>query len=86
MTGLARGAELSDRNGNFPGLRSGLIIEGVGVVPRCHYARRWLRSHHEYLADVHWSAAGLIVTRTSDEEDRHLGDSIRKQLGAKPPR
>ena len=29
-------------------------------------------------------AAGLIVTRTSDEDDRHLGDSIRKQLGAKP--
>jgi AGZA family xanthine/uracil permease-like MFS transporter len=32
MTGLARGAELSDQNGNFPGLRSGLIIEGVGAV------------------------------------------------------
>jgi type III secretion protein V len=29
-------------------------------------------------------AAGLIVTRTSDEDDKHLGDSIRKQLGAKP--
>jgi len=29
-------------------------------------------------------AAGLIVTRTSDEDDRHLGDSIRKQIGAKP--
>jgi type III secretion protein V len=29
-------------------------------------------------------AAGLIVTRTSDEEDKHLGDSIRKQLSAKP--
>ncbi|HSI59258.1 MAG TPA: flagellar biosynthesis protein FlhA [Ideonella sp.] len=30
-------------------------------------------------------AAGLIVTRTTDEEqDRHLGDSIRKQLSAKP--
>ncbi len=29
-------------------------------------------------------SAGLIVTRTSDEDDRHLGDSIRKQLGAKP--
>ena len=26
--------------------------EGVGVVPRCPYARRWLRSHREYLADV----------------------------------
>ncbi|WP_240606046.1 NCS2 family permease [Planctomonas deserti] len=32
MTGLARGADLSDQNGNFPGLRSGLIIEGVGAV------------------------------------------------------
>jgi type III secretion protein V len=30
-------------------------------------------------------AAALIVTRTqSDESDRHLGDSIRKQIGAKP--
>jgi len=29
-------------------------------------------------------AAGLIVTRTSDEEDKHLGDSIRKQMMAKP--
>ncbi|HMN81023.1 MAG TPA: FHIPEP family type III secretion protein [Burkholderiaceae bacterium] len=29
-------------------------------------------------------AAGLIVTRTTDEEDRHLGDAIRKQIGAKP--
>src|SRR5436190_118603 len=30
-------------------------------------------------------AAGLIVTRTNDDEhDRHLGDAIRKQLSAKP--
>jgi type III secretion protein V len=30
-------------------------------------------------------AAGLIVTRTIDEErDRHLGDAIRKQITAKP--
>src|SRR5258705_1735148 len=29
-------------------------------------------------------AAGLIVTRTSDEDDRHLGDAIRKQITAKP--
>jgi type III secretion protein V len=30
-------------------------------------------------------AAGLIVTRTNDEErDRHLGDAIRKQVTAKP--
>ena len=29
-------------------------------------------------------AAGLIVTRTSDEDDNHLGDSIRKQITAKP--
>jgi type III secretion protein V len=29
-------------------------------------------------------AAGLIVTRTTDEDDRHLGDAIRKQIGAKP--
>jgi type III secretion protein V len=29
-------------------------------------------------------AAGLIVTRTSDEDDKHLGDSIRKQVAAKP--
>ncbi len=30
-------------------------------------------------------AAGLIVTRTTDDEhDRHLGDSIRKQISAKP--
>lgn len=30
-------------------------------------------------------AAGLIVTRTTDEEnDRHLGDAIRKQISAKP--
>jgi len=29
-------------------------------------------------------AAGLIVTRTSDEDDKHLGDSIRKQVMAKP--
>jgi type III secretion protein V len=29
-------------------------------------------------------AAGLIVTRTSDEDDKHLGDSIRKQISAKP--
>jgi type III secretion protein V len=29
-------------------------------------------------------AAGLIVTRTSDEDDKHLGDSIRKQISAQP--
>jgi type III secretion protein V len=30
-------------------------------------------------------AAGLIVTRTTDDEhDRHLGDAIRKQISAKP--
>lgn len=29
-------------------------------------------------------AAGLIVTRTADEDDKHLGDSIRKQVTAKP--
>jgi type III secretion protein V len=30
-------------------------------------------------------AAGLLVTRTNDDEhDRHLGDAIRKQIGAKP--
>jgi type III secretion protein V len=29
-------------------------------------------------------AAGLIVTRTGDEEDKHLGDAIRKQMTAKP--
>ncbi|MDT7837976.1 flagellar biosynthesis protein FlhA [Aquabacterium sp. OR-4] len=30
-------------------------------------------------------AAGLLVTRTNDDEnDRHLGDAIRKQLAAKP--
>ncbi len=29
-------------------------------------------------------AAGLIVTRTTDEDDKHLGDSIRKQVTAKP--
>ncbi len=30
-------------------------------------------------------AAGLLVTRINDDEnDRHLGDAIRKQLGAKP--
>jgi type III secretion protein V len=29
-------------------------------------------------------AAGLIVTRTSDEDDKHLGDAIQKQIAAKP--
>lgn len=29
-------------------------------------------------------AAGLIVTRTTDEEDRHLGDAIRRQMVSKP--
>ena len=29
-------------------------------------------------------AAGLIVTRTTDEDDQHLGDAIRKQVAAKP--
>ncbi|HET9646390.1 MAG TPA: flagellar biosynthesis protein FlhA [Burkholderiaceae bacterium] len=29
-------------------------------------------------------SAGLIVTRTTDEEDKHLGDAIRKQISAKP--
>ena len=29
-------------------------------------------------------AAGLIVTRTTDDEDKHLGDAIRKQITAKP--
>jgi len=29
-------------------------------------------------------AAGLIVTRSSDEDDKHLGDAIRKQMTAKP--
>ncbi|MFL6700004.1 MAG: FHIPEP family type III secretion protein [Vitreoscilla sp.] len=29
-------------------------------------------------------SAGLLVTRTTDEADSHLGDAIRRQLGAKP--
>jgi type III secretion protein V len=29
-------------------------------------------------------AAGLIVTRTTDDDDKHLGDAIRKQMTAKP--
>jgi type III secretion protein V len=29
-------------------------------------------------------SAGLLVTRTTDEADSHLGDSIRRQLAAKP--
>ncbi|MEW6704702.1 MAG: FHIPEP family type III secretion protein [Pseudomonadota bacterium] len=29
-------------------------------------------------------SAGLIVTRTTDESHRHLGDAIRQQLAAKP--
>lgn len=29
-------------------------------------------------------SAGLLVTRTTDESHRHLGDAIRQQLGAKP--
>jgi len=29
-------------------------------------------------------SAGLIVTRTSDAEDKHLGDAMRKQFTAKP--
>jgi len=29
-------------------------------------------------------AAGLIVTRTSDAQDKHLGDAVRKQIMAKP--
>ena len=29
-------------------------------------------------------SAGLLVTRTTDEADAHLGDAIRRQLGAKP--
>jgi type III secretion protein V len=29
-------------------------------------------------------AAGLIVTRTSDARDKHMGDTIRKQFTAKP--
>jgi len=29
-------------------------------------------------------SAGLIVTRTADEQHRHLGDAIRQQISAKP--
>ena len=29
-------------------------------------------------------AAGLIVTRNGDEDDKHLGDAMRKQITAKP--
>jgi AGZA family xanthine/uracil permease-like MFS transporter len=32
MTGLAKAADLTDAKGNFPRLKSGLIIEGVGAV------------------------------------------------------
>ncbi len=32
MTGLAKAAEVADAKGNFPRLKSGLIIEGVGAV------------------------------------------------------
>jgi AGZA family xanthine/uracil permease-like MFS transporter len=32
MTGLARGATLSDADGNFPRLKSALIVEGVGAI------------------------------------------------------
>jgi len=32
MTGLAKGAELADAKGDFPRLRSALIVEGVGAV------------------------------------------------------
>ncbi|RUR01111.1 NCS2 family permease [Labedella endophytica] len=32
MTGLARGAHLSDGDGNFPRLKSALVVEGVGAI------------------------------------------------------
>jgi AGZA family xanthine/uracil permease-like MFS transporter len=32
MTGLARGATLSDGDGNFPRLKSALVVEGVGAI------------------------------------------------------
>ncbi|PSL39007.1 AGZA family xanthine/uracil permease-like MFS transporter [Labedella gwakjiensis] len=32
MTGLARGAKLSDGDGNFPRLKSALVVEGVGAI------------------------------------------------------
>ncbi|WBU38370.1 NCS2 family permease [Homoserinibacter sp. YIM 151385] len=32
MTGLAKGAELADEKGDFPRLRSALIVEGVGAI------------------------------------------------------
>jgi adenine/guanine/hypoxanthine permease len=32
MTGLAKGAELADAKGDFPRLRSALIVEGVGAI------------------------------------------------------
>jgi type III secretion protein V len=72
LGGLAVGVMQQDMDIATAGARYSILTIGEGMVAQIP-------------ALLGAMAAGLIVTRTNDEEhDRHLGDAIRKQLSAKP--
>jgi type III secretion protein V len=72
LGGLAIGVMQQDLDIATAGARYSILTIGEGMVAQIP-------------ALLGAMAAGLIVTRTNDEEhDRHLGDAIRKQLAAKP--
>jgi len=72
LGGLAIGVMQQDLDIAAAGARYSILTIGEGMVAQIP-------------ALLGAMAAGLIVTRTNDEEhDRHLGDAIRKQVTAKP--
>jgi type III secretion protein V len=72
LGGLAVGVMQQDLDIATAGARYSILTIGEGMVAQIP-------------ALLGAMAAGLIVTRTNDEEhDRHLGDAIRKQIAAKP--
>ncbi len=72
LGGLAIGVLQQDLSVGDAGQRYSILSIGEGMVAQIP-------------ALLGAMAAGLLVTRTNDDEhDRHLGDAIRKQLGAKP--
>jgi type III secretion protein V len=72
LGGLAVGVMQQDLDIATAGARYSILTIGEGMVAQIP-------------ALLGAMAAGLIVTRTNDDEhDRHLGDAIRKQIAAKP--
>ncbi len=71
LGGLAIGVMMQDLDVGTAMTRYSILTIGEGMVAQIP-------------ALLGAMAAGLIVTRTADEEDKHLGDSIRRQIASKP--